>query len=54
MIAEEEIIQIWVGNAHEEAGAAQQRYSTYLPWFTLDSEDGDDEYTHGDNLLNGF
>jgi hypothetical protein len=33
MIAEEEKIQIWVNNAHKEAGAAQQRYSKYLPWF---------------------
>ena len=48
MIAEEDTIKTWVANAHEEAGAAQQRYSKYLPCFTLDSEDGDDEYTHGD------
>jgi len=48
LIAEEDTIKTWVANAHEEAGAAQQRYSKYLPCFTLDSEDGDDEYTHGD------
>lgn len=48
MIAEEETIGAWVANAHEEAAAAQQRYSKILPNYTSDFEDMDDgEYSHG-------
>lgn len=53
MIAKEETISAWVANAHEEAAAAQQRYSKFLPNFTSDSEDMyDGEYSHGSP--NGF
>ena len=48
MIAEEETIVALVANAHEEAAAAQQRYSKILPNFAFDSEYMDDgEYSHG-------
>ena len=48
MIAEEETIVAWVADAHEQAAAAQQRYSKILPNYNSDYEDMDDgEYSHG-------